>query len=65
VGNRELQLTEAYTNTYTYDEANRLTAVDSVTYTWDANGNLLDDGAKSYGLICRTGWSRSTTGRLK
>ncbi len=31
----------------------RLTAADSIgnfaaTYTWDANGNLLDDGAKSY-----------------
>jgi len=34
--------------TYTYDAASRLTTVDDgtvVTHTWDANGNLLDDGA--------------------
>jgi hypothetical protein len=33
---------------YTYDEANRLTVVDGVNYTWDDNGNLLNDGARSY-----------------
>jgi RHS repeat-associated protein len=33
---------------YTYDEANRLTAVGSVSYTWDANGNLLNDGTNTY-----------------
>jgi len=33
---------------YTYDEANRLTAVGSVSYTWDANGNLLNDGVNTY-----------------
>jgi RHS repeat-associated protein len=33
---------------YTYDEANRLTSVGGVSYTWDANGNLLNDGTNSY-----------------
>ncbi len=36
------------TNTYSYDDANRLTAVNGVAYTWDANGNLLSDGAATY-----------------
>ena len=27
------------TTTYLYDDANRLTSVNGVTYTWDANGN--------------------------
>jgi RHS repeat-associated protein len=34
--------------TYTYDAANRLTAVNGQAYTWDANGNLLNDGSKDY-----------------
>jgi RHS repeat-associated protein len=33
---------------YTYDFANRLIADDNVEYTWDANGNLLDDGVNTY-----------------
>jgi hypothetical protein len=33
---------------YTYDNSNRLTAVDEVEYTWDDNGNLLDDGVNTY-----------------
>jgi RHS repeat-associated protein len=33
---------------YTYDIANRLTAVNEVEYTWDNNGNLLDDGVNTY-----------------
>ncbi len=36
------------TNTYSYDDANRLSAVNGVAYTWDANGNLLSDGAATY-----------------
>lgn len=48
VGNRLTQETEAGTNTYTYDIANRLTSVDGVAHTWDANGNLLSDGASTY-----------------
>jgi hypothetical protein len=27
---------------------NLLTSVDGIAYTWDANGNLLSDGARSY-----------------
>ncbi len=33
---------------YTYDNANRLTSVAGVPYTWDANGNLLKDGTNTY-----------------
>ncbi len=36
------------TDTYVYDDANRLTSVNGVNYTWDANGNLLNDGTKTY-----------------
>ncbi len=51
VGNRT-----AYTRTsgssavtqYTYDAANRLTAVNGQAYTWDNNGNPLNDGSKDY-----------------
>ncbi|MBM4425544.1 MAG: hypothetical protein FJ030_19565 [Chloroflexi bacterium] len=37
------------TNTYTYDSANRLTSVNGQPYTWDNNGNLLNDGTNTYG----------------
>src|SRR3990172_708615 len=33
---------------YGYDNANRLTNMGSLTYTWDANGNLLNDGVNTY-----------------
>ena len=36
------------TNTYTYDSANRLTFVNGTAYTWDNNGNLLNDGTSTY-----------------
>jgi uncharacterized protein RhaS with RHS repeats len=36
------------TTTYSYDHANRLTAVNAQSYTWDANGNLLADGVLTY-----------------
>ena len=36
------------TNTYMYDIANRLTSVNGQTYTWDDNGNLLNDGTSTY-----------------
>jgi RHS repeat-associated protein len=48
VGNRLTQDTLAGTNAYTYDAANRLTAVDGVPYTWDNNGSLLSDGVSTY-----------------
>ena len=31
-----------------YDDANRLSSVDGVNYSWDANGNLLNDGVNAY-----------------
>ena len=52
VGNRTEQQTligsVPLTNNYVYDAANRLTSVDGVAYTWDNNGNLLNDGANTY-----------------
>jgi hypothetical protein len=48
VGNRLAQTTLAGETIYLYDDANRLTNVGGVTYTWDANGNLLSDGVKTY-----------------
>ncbi|MHC1783580.1 MAG: hypothetical protein AB9891_12645 [Anaerolineaceae bacterium] len=39
---------EPVVTSYSYDDANRLIEVDEQDYTWDANGNLLDDGAKQY-----------------
>ncbi len=52
VGNRLSQETligsVPLTTNYVYDAANRLTSVDSVTYTWDNNGNLLNDGTNTY-----------------
>ena len=48
VGNRLTQDTLAGTNTYDYDIANRLIEVDGVSYAWDDNGNLLDDGLRQY-----------------
>ena len=48
VGNRLTQDTLAGSNAYTYDIANRLVEVDGVPYSWDDNGNLLDDGLREY-----------------
>ena len=48
VGNRLTEETDESTSTYTYDAANRLTDVNGVAYTWDANGNLLADGTGTY-----------------
>ena len=48
VGNRLTQETHEDFNTYLYDDANKLTEVDGVTYTWDVNGNLLSDGVSTY-----------------
>ncbi len=33
---------------YVYDDANRLASVNGVNYTWDPNGNLLNDGVNAY-----------------
>jgi len=43
VGNRTTMTTTAGATLYQYDAANRLTAVDGITLTWDNNGNLLED----------------------
>jgi RHS repeat-associated protein len=48
VGNRLAMGAGGEVSTYTYDPANRLTSVDGVGYTWDENGNLLDDGVRTY-----------------
>jgi RHS repeat-associated protein len=47
-GNRLTQATLAGTNVYTYDNANRLIEVDGQVYTWDDNGNLLNDGLRTF-----------------
>lgn len=48
VGNRLTQETGLGTTNYTYDIVNRLTSVNGVNYTWDNNGNLLNDGVNTY-----------------
>jgi RHS repeat-associated protein len=52
VGNRLTQANMvnglSSTVSYVYDDANRLTSVNGVTYTWDNNGNLLNDGVNTY-----------------
>jgi len=48
VGNRETQSINGLTTTYVYNEANRLTYVDSQPYNWDENGNLKNDGTNTY-----------------
>jgi RHS repeat-associated protein len=47
-GNRTAMTDTAGTHSYTYDDANRLTSVDSVTYTWDDNGNLRNNGVFTF-----------------
>ncbi len=51
VGNCTVQtqtITSTLVTSYTYDIANRLTSVNGQPYTWDDNGNLLNDGAQTY-----------------
>ena len=52
VGNREIQTNfiggVSSTTNYVYDDANRLASVNGVNYTWDNNGNLLNDGTNAY-----------------
>jgi RHS repeat-associated protein len=48
VGGFTPDCTSTLVTSYTYDAANRLTAVNGQAYTWDANGNLLNDGSKAY-----------------
>lgn len=37
------------TRTATYNALNQITSLNGVPYTYDANGNLLDDGIRTYG----------------
>jgi YD repeat-containing protein len=48
IGNRLTETTQSGTTTYTYDNANRIATVNGVAYTWDNNGNLLNDGTSTY-----------------
>jgi RHS repeat-associated protein len=48
VGNRLTASDQLSVTSYQYDIANRLTSVNSTTYTWDNSGNLLDDGTNTY-----------------
>jgi YD repeat-containing protein len=48
VGNRLTETTQSSVNSYQYDVANRMTDVNGVPYTWDSNGNLLNDGVNAY-----------------
>ena len=51
VGNRLTETTIGnVTLNYTYDNANRLSNAEGVSYTWDDNGNLLSDGVTAYML---------------
>ena len=50
-GNRTTQtatITSTQVTNYAYDAANRLSSVNGQPYTWDDNGNLLNDGATQY-----------------
>ena len=52
VGNRTVQtrtITSTLVTTYTHDAANRLATQNGQSiFTWDANGNLLQDGSTTY-----------------
>ncbi len=48
VGNRLLMGDAGKVTTYTYDIANRLTSAGGVAFSWDNNGNLLNDGKSTY-----------------
>jgi YD repeat-containing protein len=47
-GNRVSETTVVGTVESVYDTANRLTSVGASSYTWDANGNLVNDGRRTY-----------------
>jgi RHS repeat-associated protein len=48
VGNRTALTTTVSVIAYQYDPANRLSSVNGQTYTWDNNGNLINDGNALY-----------------
>jgi RHS repeat-associated protein len=62
VGNRLTQAVGTTTTAYAYDDANRMTAVNGVTHTWDNNGNLINDGASTYAYDVENRLTSITTG---
>ncbi len=64
VGNRLTYSGPDGTKTYVYDAANRLTSVNGVGYTWDDNGNLLNDGVRSYSYDHANRLTSVTSGTL-
>jgi YD repeat-containing protein len=48
VGNRLTESSDLGRDGYVYDAADPLTSVNGVAYQWDANGNLLSEGAATY-----------------
>jgi hypothetical protein len=46
------------------DAANRLVNVDGVDYTWDANGNLLNDGVRTFTYDAANRLTPVTSGTL-
>jgi len=48
VGNRLNETTQLTTTNYLYDDANRIETVNGVTYDYDNNGNLKNDGVNEY-----------------
>ena len=42
------------TTTYLYDDANRLTSINGVTYTWDANGNTSTSSVQACSMMAST-----------
>ena len=71
VGNRLTSSDQSAVTSYQYDEANRLasvstgstTNVNGVNYSWDANGNLLNDGVNSYAYDSANRLSSVTNGQ--
>ncbi|HVI40600.1 MAG TPA: hypothetical protein VM577_08070, partial [Anaerovoracaceae bacterium] len=47
-GNRTKKTVGSTVTNYTYNDGNQLTAVSGQTYTYDANGNLTNNGAKNF-----------------
>ena len=48
LGNIQPNVFQGIEHTYTYDALNRLIQKDGITLTYDANGNLIDDGTNAY-----------------
>jgi RHS repeat-associated protein/uncharacterized repeat protein (TIGR01451 family) len=68
VGNRQA-LTETLgvtptVHSYQYDDANRLVNVDGQAYTWDDDGNLLNDGVRSFAYDAANRLTSVTSGTL-